>query len=139
MRIGLLTVPFHGYPFEEALDRAVALGVTAVEIGVGGYPGSNHCLVSELLASAERRQAYMEAINSRGLIISAFSVHNNPIASARQRPHKRPIMNFATRFAWRSCWKCPWLTVSPAYPPARPKTVCPTGSPAPGHPTTWRC
>ncbi|MDX1413945.1 MAG: sugar phosphate isomerase/epimerase [Candidatus Promineifilaceae bacterium] len=79
MRIGLFTVPLHGYPFEEALDRAVNIGVTAVEIGVGGYPGSDHCLVAELLASEEKRQAYMEAVTSRGLIISGFSVHNNPI------------------------------------------------------------
>ena len=79
MRIGLLTVPLHNLPFEEALDRAVAIGVTAVEIGAGGYPGSAHCLVAELLASEEQRQAYMEAITSRGLILSAFSVHNNPL------------------------------------------------------------
>jgi sugar phosphate isomerase/epimerase len=79
MRIGLLTVPFKESPFEEALDRAVAIGVTAVEIGAGGYPGSQHCLVAELLASEEKRQVYMEAITSRGLILSALSVHNNPL------------------------------------------------------------
>ena len=79
MRIGLLTVPLHSSPFEEALDRAVAIGVTAVEIGAGGYPGSAHCPVAGLLASEERRQAYMEAITSRGLILSALSVHNNPL------------------------------------------------------------
>jgi sugar phosphate isomerase/epimerase len=79
MRIGLLTVPFKESPFEEVLDRAVAIGVTAVEIGAGGYPGSHHCFVAELLASEEQGQAYMEAITSRGLILSAFSVHNNPL------------------------------------------------------------
>lgn len=79
MRIGLFTVPYHGYPFEEALDRAVGIGVTAVEIGVGGYPGSDHCRVAELLANDDQRAAFMEAVAARGLIISAFSVHNNPI------------------------------------------------------------
>lgn len=79
MRIGLLTVPFHGLPFEEALDHAVAVGVTAVEIGAGGYPGSNHCPVDELLDSRSKREEYMRAITSRGLILSALSVHSNPI------------------------------------------------------------
>ena len=79
MRIGVLTVLFQNLPFEEALDRAVAAGVTAVEIGTGGYPGSHHCPVDDLLGSQDARQAYMEAITSRGLILSALSVHNNPI------------------------------------------------------------
>lgn len=79
MRIGVFTVLFQNLPFEQALDKAVAAGVTAVEIGAGGYPGSHHCPVDELLASAEKRKAYMQAITSRGLILSALSIHNNPV------------------------------------------------------------
>ncbi|MBK6326385.1 MAG: sugar phosphate isomerase/epimerase [Chloroflexi bacterium] len=79
MRIGVFTALFQNLPFEEALDKAVAAGVTAVEIGAGGYPGSHHCPVDELLASQAKREAYLEAIHSRGLILSALSVHNNPI------------------------------------------------------------
>jgi sugar phosphate isomerase/epimerase len=79
MRIGVFTALFQNLPFEEALDKAVAAGVTAVEIGAGGYPGSQHCPVDDLLASAAKRDEYREAITSRGLILSALSVHNNPI------------------------------------------------------------
>ena len=79
MRLGVFTALFQNLPFEEALDRAVAAGVTAVEIGAGGYPGSQHCPVDDLLDSESARAAYMEAITSRGLILSALSVHNNPI------------------------------------------------------------
>jgi sugar phosphate isomerase/epimerase len=79
MRIGVFTALFQNLPFEEALDKAVAAGVSAVEIGTGGYPGSHHCPVDELLGSESRRQAYMEAITSRGLILSALSCHNNPV------------------------------------------------------------
>ena len=88
MRIGVFTALFQNLPFEQALDKAVAAGVSAVEIGAGGYPGSQHCPVDELLASAEKRKAYMKAITSRGLILSALSVHSNPVhpdkAVARQ-------------------------------------------------------
>ncbi len=79
MRIGVFTALFQNLPFEEALDKAVAAGVTAVEIGAGGYPGSQHCPVDELLESAADRKAYLQAIHSRGLILSALSVHNNPV------------------------------------------------------------
>jgi sugar phosphate isomerase/epimerase len=61
------------------LDRAVAAGVTAVEIGTGGYPGSHHCPVDALLDSAEKREEYLQAISSRGLILSALSCHYEPL------------------------------------------------------------
>jgi len=80
MRIGVFTALYKGLPFEEALDRAVSAGVSAVEIGAGGYGGTSHCRIDELLESAERRKAYMKAITSRGLILSALSCHSNPLA-----------------------------------------------------------
>jgi sugar phosphate isomerase/epimerase len=79
MRIGVFTALFGNLSFEEALDKAVAAGVTAVEIGAGGYPGSPHCPVDALLENESKREEYMEAITSRGLILSAFSIHNNPV------------------------------------------------------------
>ncbi len=79
MRIGVFTALFQNLPFEQALDKAVAAGVTAVEIGAGGYPGSHHCPVDDLLADAGKRKAWLQAIDDRGLILSALSVHNNPV------------------------------------------------------------
>jgi sugar phosphate isomerase/epimerase len=79
MRIGVFTALFQNLPFEKALDKAAAAGVTAVEIGAGGYPGTYHCPVDELLASQNKREEYMAAIAARGLILSALSVHNNPL------------------------------------------------------------
>ncbi len=80
MRIGVFTALFQDLPFEQALDKAVAAGVSAVEIGAGGYPGAYHCPVDDLLASESARKKYLEAIHSRGLILSALSVHNNPVS-----------------------------------------------------------
>ena len=79
MRVGVFTVLFQNLPFEEALDKAVAAGVSAVEIGSGGYPGSHHCPVDELLESETKRQQYLEAIQSRGLVLSALSCHYEPL------------------------------------------------------------
>lgn len=79
MRIGVFTALWGNLSFEAALDKAVAAGVSAVEIGAGGYPGDPHCPVDELLESEAKRGEYLEAIHSRGLILSALSIHNNPI------------------------------------------------------------
>jgi sugar phosphate isomerase/epimerase len=85
MRIGVFTALWHHLSFEEALDKAVAAGVEAVEIGARGYPGSAHCPVSALLDSASKRDEYLGAIRSRGLILSALSVHDNPIHPDKNR------------------------------------------------------
>jgi sugar phosphate isomerase/epimerase len=79
MRIGVVTVLFQDLPMEKMLDRVASLGVSAVEICTGGYPGSHHCPVEELLESEARRQEYLESIHSRGLIISALSCHHEPL------------------------------------------------------------
>lgn len=79
MRIGIFTALYGSLPFEQALDRVAAGGLTAVEIGSGGLVGQRHCPVDELLASKKARQKYMDAITSRGLILSAFSCHDNPV------------------------------------------------------------
>jgi sugar phosphate isomerase/epimerase len=84
MRIGVITVVFQDLPFEEMLDHVVEIGLSAVEIGTGGYPGSHHCPVDELLESETKRQEYLEAVTSRGLIISGFSCHNNPVHPNRE-------------------------------------------------------
>ncbi len=79
MRIGVFTGLFQQFPLEVALDKAVAAGVYAVEIGAGGYPGNQHCRAADLLEDERQCAAFREAITSRGLLLSALSVHNNPL------------------------------------------------------------
>ncbi|SES15544.1 sugar phosphate isomerase/epimerase family protein [Salipaludibacillus aurantiacus] len=79
MKLGVFTVLFSKLSFEEMLDKVKASGLDAVEIGTGGYPGDAHCNVDELLESEETRQAYQKALDDRGIVISAFSCHGNPI------------------------------------------------------------
>jgi sugar phosphate isomerase/epimerase len=79
MRIGVFSVIFQQFPFEQALDKILSYGATAVELGTGGYPGAHHCPLDELLASTEKRKVYLQAVEERGMIISAFSCHWNPL------------------------------------------------------------
>ncbi len=84
MKVGALTAPKADLPFEEALDWFAEVGCEAVEIGTGNYPGDAHCKVGELNGSQRKRQAFMKAIESRGLELSALSCHGNPLHPDKQ-------------------------------------------------------
>ena len=91
MKIGVFAVLFGKKPFEETLDYIVDLGLQAVEIGTGGYPGNAHCNPAVLLASERRLKAFREAVERRGLTISALSCHGNPLhprAAAARADHR---------------------------------------------------
>ena len=84
MKLGVFTVLFGKKPFEEMLDYVVSLGIEAVEIGTGAYPGDAYCKPSELLGSERKLKAFGEAIRRRQLTISALSCHGNPIHPQRR-------------------------------------------------------
>lgn len=84
MKIGVFAVLFGDKPFEETLDYLVELGVEAVEIGTGAYPGNAHCNPAALLKSEGKLRAFRQAVDTRGLTISALSCHGNPL-----HPQKR--------------------------------------------------
>jgi sugar phosphate isomerase/epimerase len=80
VKLGVFTVVFGDLPLTAALDRVVALGLDAVEIGTGNYPGDAHN-VAELKREVE----------ARGLEISALSCHGNPLhpdAELARRSHE---------------------------------------------------
>ncbi|UKS66669.1 sugar phosphate isomerase/epimerase family protein [Rossellomorea marisflavi] len=79
MKLGVFTVLFSEKSFEEMLDYVKEAGLHSVEIGTGGYPGKAHCDLDALLESEEKRSEYAEKVKSRGLEISAFSCHGNPL------------------------------------------------------------
>lgn len=79
MKLGVFSVLFSQKPFEEALDYIASKGLEAVELGTGGYPGNAHCDPDVLLADAGKLKAFKQAVESRGLIISALSCHANPL------------------------------------------------------------
>lgn len=80
MKLGVFTVLFADKKFEDMLEIVSESGLDAIEIGTGGHPGNNHCNLDELLESEDKRKSYLHEIESRGLMISAFSCHDNPIS-----------------------------------------------------------
>jgi len=90
MKLGVFTVLFGDQPFEPTLDAVKELGLEAIELGTGCWPGDAHCKPDELLASAAKLRSFRRAVESRGLIISALSCHGNPLhpkAALARRDH----------------------------------------------------
>ncbi|KTG08707.1 xylose isomerase [Haloprofundus marisrubri] len=79
MDIGVLTVPLGGQSLEEALDYLDSIGVSAVELGVGGFPGDDHVDRQELLDDESAREELLELVDSHDMYISALATHNNPL------------------------------------------------------------
>lgn len=79
MKLGVFD-PIYGHlGLEPMLDRVVELGLDAVELGCGNYPGDRHCRPAELLADQRALHEFRNAIDRRSLFVSALSCHGNPI------------------------------------------------------------
>jgi sugar phosphate isomerase/epimerase len=83
MKIGILTALFHDQSIEKTLDLVAESGIQAVEFGAGAYPGSRHLDdvggIQKLIEDEGARKKLHQLLESRGLTISALSVHGNPI------------------------------------------------------------
>ncbi len=79
MHIGVLTAPLHGQDRPDAFAYLNELGVTAVELGVGGFPGSGHADRGQLLSETAARESLQDDLDKYDLEISALATHNNPI------------------------------------------------------------
>jgi len=80
MKLGVFTPVFGGVSVGDMLAKIRALKhVEAIEIGTGGWPGSDHIDVDALLADKTRAADYKKMLTDAGLTISALSCHGNPI------------------------------------------------------------
>lgn len=78
MKIGVFMALLANQPLPEALDYVASVGVEAVEIGTGGYPG-DHLDRKALLHDAGKRKALRDKLDSLGLSLPALSCHGNPV------------------------------------------------------------
>jgi len=79
VKLGVFTVVFGQKLFPDALDYIKSVGLDAVEIGTGNYPGTAHCNPDELLGNPDKLKRFKYEVESRGLMISALSCHGNPL------------------------------------------------------------
>ena len=79
MKLGVLTNLFGNMDFEKALEKFESMGIEAVEIGCGGYPGKAHCDPEKLLKDDKALALWLDTIKRHNLEISNLSVHGNPV------------------------------------------------------------
>jgi DNA-(apurinic or apyrimidinic site) lyase len=85
MEIGVLTVPLGDQDRVDAFEYLADLGVDAVELGAGGWPGQDHINRAALLENADKREALLEDVAEHDLSISALATHNNPLHPDEER------------------------------------------------------
>ncbi len=84
MQLGLLTVPFHLKPLKEVLPYLSSLGITALEIGTGGYPGAAHIDPDLLLENEKERTKLLKLLSKYKMTISALSCHGNSVSPDKE-------------------------------------------------------
>jgi sugar phosphate isomerase/epimerase len=108
------------------LDRVASLGLEAVELGTGNYPGNAHCDPDALLGKAG---TLLRAVEARGLTISALSCHGNPL-------HPDPEVARSSHDTWR---KTARLAVELGVPVVNCFSGCPGDGPAATRPNWVTC
>jgi sugar phosphate isomerase/epimerase len=83
MKLGLLTEPYLARPLGAVLPELAELGVEAVELGTGNYPGDAHCRLDQLLDNPSAQAALIELVQQNGMTISALSQQGNPLHPRR--------------------------------------------------------
>ncbi len=79
MKLCVLANLYGSKTLDETLARLKSLGVEAVEIGAGGYPGKAHCNPAELLADEAKFNEFKATIDKYGLEVAALACHGNPV------------------------------------------------------------
>ena len=79
MKLGVFTPVFAGLDTAAMLKKVKAFkGIEALELGTGGWPGSDHIDLARLKDPRHARE-YRQVITDAGLSISALSCHSNPL------------------------------------------------------------
>lgn len=79
MKIGVITNLLGNLPLEEALEYFVSKGIEMVEIGCGGYPGTQHADPDVLLNDEAKLEKFKALLKKYNVEISALSCHANPV------------------------------------------------------------
>ncbi len=79
MKLGVFTTLLSNLSLEESLKYFKSLGIEAVEIGCGGYPGNAHANPEILLNDNKALDTFKGLIKDYDVEISALSCHGNPV------------------------------------------------------------
>jgi len=78
MKLGIFTALFAQLSLDEVIKKIKPLGIQAVELGTGNYPGDPH-LKLDWLSEPSRLKEIKQKVEGAGITISALSCHGNPL------------------------------------------------------------
>ena len=80
MKLSVLANLYRQYSLDEVLTRFEKMGIDAIEIGCGGYPGKDHADPAKILASEESLQAFKATLAKHPKVsVCALAAHGNPV------------------------------------------------------------
>jgi sugar phosphate isomerase/epimerase len=80
MKLGVMAAGLGGMGWDKALDYCQRVGLEAIEIPVGAYPGKPFFEPKEVLADPGGQERIKEDCRRRGLEIIGLAVHGNPVS-----------------------------------------------------------
>jgi sugar phosphate isomerase/epimerase len=91
MKLGVMGAGLGGMKWEQALDYCRQVGLDAIELPVGCYPGTPWWDPEEVVKSKIDQKRIIEDCTARGLEIIGLAVHGNPVHPdpAIAKPHAR--------------------------------------------------
>src|ERR1700712_3472173 len=96
MQIGMITDSVSHLPFEQALDIAMNLGLTSVEVATGNWSEAPHADLDSLVSSHDARQEFHDKITSRGLTLSALNANGNQLHPISGKEHDQVVRDTIT-------------------------------------------
>ena len=84
MKLSVFNPVLYDYSLEDALRFLKEQGVSCMEVGCGGYPGTTHVDAKELVKSPEKVAELKKLFEKYGITICALSTHGNALHPNRQ-------------------------------------------------------
>lgn len=88
MKLGVYTAILHDRDLPSALETIAGLGLEGAEINSGGFIGTPHLHIDELLVSAPARARYLDLFEAAGVELTGFNVNGNPLHPDPAVQHK---------------------------------------------------
>jgi sugar phosphate isomerase/epimerase len=83
MKLGVMSALFTGMTLDDALGYCASLGLDAIELPVGGYPGRPFFDPRKLNAQPKQQASLRDKLAAFDLELSGLAVHGNPVHPGR--------------------------------------------------------
>jgi len=79
MKLGAFSILFNDWSLDKTLAYFAKHGLSAIEIGTGGYSKSNHLEPRDIIGNKEKTKELKQKLQDNNLFISALGAHGNPV------------------------------------------------------------